>query len=89
MYNCFLNFKFVEISFMETVLTEEMLQYFSQLNKEEQKSVVDLIKTFIENRNEFAPITLEEYTKELEEADAEIEAGDYMTHEEVKKKILK
>lgn len=74
---------------METVLAEEMLQYFSQLNQEQQKSVIDLIKTFVKNQSEFAPVTLEEYTKELEEADAEIEAGDYITHEEVKKRLLK
>lgn len=73
---------------MEVILKDEMLQYFSQLNTEEQKSVVDLIKVFIKNRNELKSVTLEEYTKELEEADAEI-ASDYITHEEVKKRLIK
>ncbi len=72
-----------------TVLKEEMLTYFSRLNREEQQSVLAMIKTFINSRNTELPVTLQEYNKELEEADAEIEAGDFITHEEVKKKYLK
>ncbi len=73
-----------------TVLKEEMLTYFSRLNKEEQQSVLAMIKTFINSRNtESGPVTLDEYNRELEEADAEIEEGDFITHEEVKKKYLK
>jgi hypothetical protein len=73
-----------------TVLKEEMLTYFSMLNSEEQQSVLAMIKTFINNRDtEFGPVTLDEYNRELEESDAEIEAGDFVTHEEVKKKYLK
>jgi hypothetical protein len=76
---------------METVaLKEEMLQYFERLSKDEQQSLLNLIKTFINNRHtEFEPVTLEEYNKELEESDAEIEEGNYLTHEEVKKKFIK
>ncbi|CAN5387113.1 hypothetical protein BH20BAC1_BH20BAC1_05830 [soil metagenome] len=73
-----------------TVLKEEMLTYFSRLNREEQQSILAMLKTFINSRNtEFGPVTLDEYNRELEEADAEIEAGDFITHEEVKKKYLK
>ncbi|MEP6949683.1 MAG: hypothetical protein ABI863_10435 [Ginsengibacter sp.] len=73
-----------------TVLSEEMLAYFSRLNREEQQSVPAMVKTFINSPNkEFGTVTLDEYNRELEEADAEIEAGDFVTHEEVKKKYLK
>lgn len=73
-----------------TVLKEEMLTYFSRLNREEQQSILAMLKTFINSRNtEFGPVTLDEYNGELEEADGEIEAGDFITHEEVKKKYLK
>lgn len=34
-------------------------------------------------------MSIEDYTKELENADAEIEAGEYITHEEVKKRFYK
>jgi predicted transcriptional regulator len=72
-----------------TTLKEEMLQYFDQLSKAEQQSLLDLIKTFVNNRPEFEPVTLEEYNKELEDGDTEIEEGNFLTHEEVKKKFIK
>ena len=71
-----------------THLSEEMLQYFDQLNSAEQNSVLQLVKTFVDSKEHFTPMTIEEYNKELEEADAEIEAGDFVTHEEVMKKYL-
>ena len=76
---------------METVnIKEEMQQYFNQLNTQEQESILNLVKTFISSRHTaFGPVTLEEYNRELEEADEEIEAGDYVMHEDVKEKYLK
>ena len=72
-----------------TTIQQEMLHYFTQLNKEEQQSLLVLIKTFIESRKDSVPQTLEEYNEELEQGNAEIEAGHYITHDEVKKRILK
>ncbi len=73
-----------------TPLSKEMLTYFLKLNTEEQQSVLAMIKTFINSRNtEFGPVTLDEYNSDLEEADMEIEAGDFVAHDEVKKKYLK
>lgn len=76
---------------MNTVVFEdELLQYFSMLNKAEQQSVLNMLKTFIASRKEdYSPVTLDQYNKELEEADAEIEAGEYVSHEEVKRRLLK
>ncbi len=37
---------------------------------------------------DFRPQTIEEYNRELDEADACIEAGDYVTHEEVMRKYF-
>lgn len=71
-------------------LSQEMLNYFMQLNDAEKKSVLELVKTFLNSRkNDFTPQTLEEYNEELEKADAEIEAGDFIPHEEVMKRYLK
>lgn len=72
-----------------TAIDQEMLRYFNRLNKKEQKSIVSLIKTFAGNREDFIPQTLEEYNDELERADADIEAGNFMTHEEVMKRVSK
>lgn len=61
-----------------------------QLNDAERKSVLEMVKTFLGNRkNEINQQSLEEYNQELEQADAEIEAGDYVRHEEVMKRYGK
>jgi hypothetical protein len=71
-------------------ISQEMLIYFMQLNDAERKSVLEMIKTFLSSRkSEFTPQSLEDYNQELEQADKEIEAGDYMSHEEVMKRYLK
>ena len=71
-------------------ISQEMLNYFLQLNDAEKKSVLELVKTFLMSRkNEFTPQTVEEYNEELERADAEIEAGEFIPHEEVMKRYHK
>lgn len=68
-------------------LSQEMLSYFVRLDEAEQKSVLEMIKTFLRSRPADASSqTLEDYNRELEDADAEIEAGDYVPHEEVLKR---
>lgn len=70
-------------------IQEEMLQYFTPLNKEEQRSLLGLVKTFLHSRKNFEPQTLQEYNDELEQGNAEMEAGNYISHEEVKKMFSK
>lgn len=71
-------------------ISQEMLNYFMQLNDAERKSVLEMIKTFLISRGgELHAQSPEEYNNELEQADAEIEAGDFVTHEEVMKRYLK
>lgn len=70
--------------------SKEMLKYFMQLNDAERKSVLELIKTFLNSRKSEASVqSLQEYNNELEQADAEIEAGDFVKHEDVMKRYLK
>jgi hypothetical protein len=72
-----------------TSTSAEMLTYFMQLNETERQSVVDLLKTFATSRKDnFTPQSLQDYNEELEQADAEIASGDYVTHEEVMKRYL-
>lgn len=71
-------------------LSQEMILYFTQLSDAEQRSVLQMIKTFLSSRKEdLKPATLEEYNRELDQSDAEIEAGDYVSHEEVMKRYFK
>jgi predicted transcriptional regulator len=67
------------------VIDQQMVECFMQLNQAEKKSVVQLIKTFLKNRTD-APgrISIEQYNRELDEAEAEIERGEFYTQEQVK-----
>ena len=56
-----------------TIIKDEMLKFFSQLNDAEQQSVLNMVKTFLKSRypisnttGDFHPVTMEEYNKELE-----------------------
>jgi hypothetical protein len=71
-----------------TPLSKEMLRYFTQLNDAEQKSVLQMIKTFLSSRTDnFTPQTLEEYNRQLEEADQRIEAGHFVNQEDLEKEM--
>ena len=51
---------------METsAIDKEMYDYFMHLNEAEKKSVVQMIKTFLQSRKEFERISIERYNKEL------------------------
>ena len=70
-------------------ISKEMLENFTQLNEEEKISVLELVKTFLKRRRtDSNRQSLEEYNRELDQADDEIEAGEYVPHEEVMKKYL-
>ena len=67
--------------------SKELLRYFTLLKEAEQKSVLQMLKTFVSSREEDTkPVSLEEYNHELEQADSEIEEGDFVSHEEVMKR---
>lgn len=52
-----------------TSLSEEMIRNFVLLNKEEQKSILQMIKTFLQGKEKEAkPQTIEDYNKELKTA---------------------
>jgi succinate dehydrogenase flavin-adding protein (antitoxin of CptAB toxin-antitoxin module) len=74
---------------MAKALDQEMYNYFIQLNEAEKKSVIQMLKTFLKGRKEqdFNPQTLEEYNRELEEADAAIDAGHFITQEDLEKEM--
>ena len=60
--------------------------YFMQLSLAEKKSVVQMIKTFLHrSKKEAVNIDLEEYNNEIDEAMAEVERGEFYTHDEVVK----
>ena len=67
-----------------------MLEYFKQLNTAEQKSVLQLIKTFLKPEKIRTYITIEQqYNKELDEAMKRIDDGHFTTQEELEKEAEK
>jgi hypothetical protein len=70
------------------VIDQQMVEYFMQLNIAEKKSVVQLIKTFLKARNDSpGRISIEQYNRELDEAERQIEAGNFITQEDLEKEM--
>lgn len=71
---------------MENVLEKQMFSYFTQLNEKQKKSVIQMLKAFlnskVENKNR---ISIEQYNKELDDALEQIKKGEVYSHEEVVK----
>jgi hypothetical protein len=75
---------------MGKALEQEMYSYFTQLNEAEKKSFIQILKTFLKNRKEKPErITIEQYNKELDEAQKRIASGNFVTHEHLKKEMKK
>ncbi|MEO7766278.1 MAG: hypothetical protein ABIS01_02590 [Ferruginibacter sp.] len=71
---------------MANVLEQELFHYFTLLNEKEKKSFLQMIKkNFKTDKVNGKVPTIEEYTKELEQPDAEIAVGDFILHEDVLK----
>ena len=71
---------------MENVLEKKMFNYFAQLNEQEKKSVVQMLKVFLNGRPESQKrISIEQYNRELDEAMEEVKRGEVYTHDEVVK----
>ncbi|HEY9002396.1 MAG TPA: hypothetical protein VIM89_13650 [Mucilaginibacter sp.] len=67
-------------------MERELLQYILQLDEAEKKSVLQMLKTFLKGREKNIPrISIEQYNKEIDEAIARVEAGEYYTHEDVER----
>ena len=75
---------------MEDVLNQKLFSYFVQLNDAEKKSVLLLLKTFLESRpNVVDRVSVDQYNKEIDEALAEAAEGNYITQEEMEKQAAK
>ena len=75
------NGKFMDINTERTLLIKELQQV-------EDISLLKTLKAVLHYglKNE-GRISVEQYNRELEEAEAEIERGEFITHEELKKQM--
>ncbi len=69
---------------MTGALEKELNNYIKMLNTDQKKSVLQYVKDLFVSEEEES-ITIEQYNKELDEANAEIDRGEFYTHEEAKK----
>lgn len=70
-------------------LNSEKALLIKEIEQLEDLSLIRVLKSMLHYglRNE-GRITLEQYNKELDEADAEIERGEFLTHEQALKEIM-
>jgi hypothetical protein len=68
-------------------LDKQITQYLPQLDSEEKKSLLGVIKSFLKLKDVQQPqrLTIEQYNKELEEAEKRYDAGFFTSHEDVLK----
>lgn len=75
---------------MASLLEKEWLNYFVQLNEIEKKSVLQMLKAFLNSRQGKAGrISIEQYNKELDEAEKQIEEGNFITQQVLEKEMEK
>ncbi len=75
---------------ISAITPQKMIDYFNQLDKVGKKNFLSLLKEYLKDRqDDFPTQSLEQYNLELEKADAEIEAGDFVLHEDVLKYFSK
>ena len=71
---------------MKNALENEWQRYFVQLTEAEQKSVILMLKIFLQRRRQdVEEINIEAYNKEIDEALAEVEEGNYISQNEMKR----
>lgn len=68
------------------VSEKEWQNYFVQLNEAEKRSVLLMLKVFLQRRDADAERTsIEQYNKEIDDALAEVQEGHYISQDEMEK----
>lgn len=66
-------------------LDNEIFHYLPLLGSDEKQTILSVIKSFLKLHKPVNSISIEEYNKEIDDAVARVESGEYYTHEEVEK----
>lgn len=73
---------------MARILEKEWHSYFVQLNETEKKAVLQMLKVFFKPLQKNADrISIKQYNKELDEAEKQIETGNFITQEELEREM--
>jgi hypothetical protein len=65
-------------------LDQDFMRYWMRLSVVEKESLYQVAKHYVELKDDTAPITIQQYNTEIEEAMKAMEAGEIYTHEQVK-----
>ena len=66
-------------------LDNELNQYWSKLSVVEKQSLITVARNYVELKEDTESLDIQQYNKEIDEAVARVEAGEFFTHEEVLK----
>lgn len=68
-------------------LDNQLRQYWPLLPKEEKQSILSHIKSLLKSKDDVVSqrLTMEQYNKEIEEAEKRMDAGLFTSHEDVLK----
>ncbi len=73
---------------MANVLDRELLRYFLRLDESQKKSLLEMMKSFLNPDGESSlQVTLEQYNQELDEAMERISRGEFTTLDELEKEM--
>jgi predicted transcriptional regulator len=67
-----------------STIEQELLDYFADLDEPAQTKVLTMVKTLAASQH-LGGVSIEEYNQEIDEALADVEAGNYITQEELEK----
>lgn len=70
---------------MSQAIDRELQQYMGMLNASQKKSILDVIKTFLLSADKTERISREQYNIEISEAEKRMDAGRFLTQDEVEK----
>lgn len=72
---------------MAQLIDRQIVDYLPLLGKEEKKTILDYIKSYVKIKDKPERISIEQYNKELDAAEARIDAGEYYTQDEIENMI--
>lgn len=64
------------------LIDSELNKYWSLLTLVQKESILSVIKSFVEPDER---VSMEQYNKEIDQAVARVESGEFYTHEEVER----
>ncbi|MBK8352414.1 MAG: hypothetical protein IPL21_12230 [Saprospirales bacterium] len=70
---------------MAQVIDKQIIDFLPLLGKEEKKTILGFIKSVVKIKEQPKRISIKQYNIEIDEAMARIDAGEYITQEEVEK----